>query len=136
MNYPMHAETTQSKSGEILRQEQNRERMGRIAGAVAHDFNNLLGIILGYSDLLLQAPALDPKSRRKIGHIQQAARSAAALTRQPLAFSRQQFVQRAALSFNELVLQMAGMLRRLLREDIKFSTALEAKGGTIMADPT
>lgn len=124
-----------SKSEKMREHAQKLEIIGRLAGGIAHDLNNLLGVIVGHSDLLLSSVELEPKVRRKAEQIQQAGQNAAALTRQLLAFSRQQFDQPAVLSLNELLLQMAGVLRRLLREDIMFFTALDATGGMIMADP-
>lgn len=139
MNHLLYSQTdhmseTPSKSEKTRENARELEMLGRLAGGIAHDLNNLLGVIVGHSDLLLSSVKLEPKVRRKAEQIQQAGQNATALTRQLLAFSGQQFGQPAVLSLNELVLQMAGMLRRLLREDTRFSTALDATG-SIMADP-
>lgn len=132
---PEHTSKALSRSEKMQEQAQRLEVVGRLAGGIAHDFNNLLGVIVGYSDLLLSTVELDPKARRKIEQIQKAGQSAAALTRQLLAFSRQQFIQPVVLGVNELVQEMAGMLQRLLREDVKFAMAVESRHGIIKADP-
>src|SRR5712691_1944073 len=94
------------------------EAVGRLSGGIAHDFNNLLGVIIGYSQLLKRK--LDPGSAllEAAGEIEKAGQRAASLTRQLLAFSRQQILTPAVLNLNDLVLDMAKMLPRLLGEDI------------------
>ena len=74
---------------EQLRQAQKMEAVGRLAGGIAHDFNNLLTAILGYADSLLEDVPADDRAAPTSKEIRKAGRSAAALTRQLLAFSRQ-----------------------------------------------
>ena len=132
---PGNMSATLPESEETREHARKPEMLGRLAAGIAHDLNNLLGVIVGHSDLLLSRAELEPKARRRAEQIQQAGQKAAALTCRLLVFSREQSGQPAVLSLNELVLQMAGMLRRLLGEDTRFSTVLDATGGFIMADP-
>jgi signal transduction histidine kinase len=83
---------------EQLTQPERMEAIGRLAGGVAHDFNNLLGIILGNSQLPLQDESLDKRLGERIQEIKLAGEEATSLTRQLLAFSRQQVFERQILS--------------------------------------
>jgi PAS domain S-box-containing protein len=118
-----------------LLQAQKLESVGRLAGGVAHDFNNLLTVILGYGNLLLRPLAGQPEPRRQVETILQAGYSAAALTRQLLAFSRSQLLVPTVLDLNALVAHLEGMLRRVIAEDIEFATDLAADLGRVLADP-
>lgn len=117
-----------------LRQAQKMEAVGRLAAGVAHDFNNILTAITGYAQLLLED--LDPKAphREDVDEIRKAAERAAALTRQLLAFSRQQVLQPTVLDLNTLVVETEGMLGRLLGEDIQLATGLTADLGAVKTD--
>ncbi len=98
-----------------LRQAQKMEAVGQLAGGIAHDFNNLLNIIIGYSDLLLDGLRSDDPSRKKIQKIHESGQKAAAVTRQLLAFSRQQVLQPTVLNLNNVVAELEGLLRPLIR---------------------
>ena len=110
------------------------EAIGRLSGGVAHDFNNLLGVIIGYSQLFKRK--LEPGSPllEHALEIEKAGQRAAALTRQLLAFSRQQVLTPAVLNLNDLVSDMVKMLPRLIGEDITVSTSLAQDLGTVKAD--
>src|SRR5882762_8134738 len=110
------------------------EAIGRLSGGVAHDFNNLLGVIIGYSQLFKRK--LDPQSPllEHAREIEKAGKRAAALTRQLLAFSRQQVLTPAVLNLNDLVTDMVKMLPRLIGEDIAVSTLMASDLGSVKAD--
>ena len=118
-----------------LRQAQKLEAVGRLAGGVAHDFNNILTAILGVADLLLEDLAPDDPHRTDIAEILDAANRAAGLTRQLLAFSRQQVLTLERLDLNALVTHGQRLLRRVIGENIHITTALDPALGTIEADP-
>jgi PAS domain S-box-containing protein len=120
---------------EQLRQSQKMEAVGRLAGGVAHDFNNLLTVITSYSQLLQEdlGPA-DPR-RADVAEIQKAAAGAATLTRQLLAFSRQQVLEPRVLDLNAVVGGAGKMLKRLIGEDVELATVLSEDPGMIKADP-
>ncbi|HMI86454.1 MAG TPA: response regulator [Polyangiaceae bacterium] len=108
-----------------LARAQRLEALGRLAGGVAHDFNNILTVILGGLELLLHRPALDTELRDELHEIRSAGERAAALTRQLLAFSRQQVIAPEVLDLNEVVTHLHGMLARLLGEDVHFEVRSE-----------
>src|SRR2546422_3178208 len=112
------------------------EAVGRVAGGVAHDFNNLLTAILGSADLVLDDLKPNVPEREEIQEIRRAALRAADLTRQLLAFSRQQVISPTVLNPNEVVANMDKLLRRLLGEDVDLRTVLTPEPGAIKADPS
>ncbi len=119
-----------------LQQSQKMEAVGRLAGGVAHDFNNLLTVIRGYSELLLARMAPGDVMRKDMEEVKKAADRATGLTRQLLAFSRRQFIAPKIVDLNALVVNMDGMLRRLMGEDIiELCAELDQKLGAIQADP-
>jgi PAS domain S-box-containing protein len=119
---------------EKFRQAQKMEAVGRLSGGVAHDFNNLLGVIIGYAEFLQEG--LDPENtlRSSVDEILKAGKRAASLTRQLLAFSRQQVLDPKVLELNAVVSDMEKMLRRLIGEDIELSTVLGQDLGRLKAD--
>ena len=130
-----HDITARKRLEEQFRHAQKMEAVGRLAGGVAHDFNNLLTAILGHSELLLgDMPESDPR-RDDLSEIVLAAERAAALTRQLLAFSRQQVLEPQLLDMNAIVAQLSRMLHRLLGEDVDLSLALAPRLGFVKADP-
>ncbi len=117
-----------------LRQAVKMEAVGRLAGGVAHDFNNMLGVIIGYSELLEDAVEGHDRCKKHVEEIKKAARRAASLTRQLLAFSRQQVLEPRVLSLNSIVTEMEKMLRRVLGEDIEMITRLDSGLGHVKVD--
>jgi PAS domain S-box-containing protein len=126
--------TEQKSMEKQLRQSQKMEAIGQLSGGIAHDFNNLLSVIIGYSEIMENAlPESDPL-HKKAEQIQKAGKSAASLTRQLLAFSRQQVLEPKVLDMNTIVLSVEKMLRRLIGEHIDLQTALDSKLGRVKAD--
>jgi PAS domain S-box-containing protein len=127
--------TARKKMEEQLRIAQRMEAIGNLAGGVAHDFNNLLAVILGCSDMALDALAPEHPAAKKVEMIRQAGASAADLTRQLLAFSRQQMLQARVLDLTEIVGRSEVLLRRLIGEDIELTISSEPLLGRVKADP-
>ena len=111
------------------------EAVGRLAGGVAHDFNNLLTIINGYSEMVLERLHPSDPLRGHIEEIKKAGDRAASLTRQLLAFSRQQVLAPRVLDLNALVADVEKMLRRLIGEDIDLVMVPGSALGRVKADP-
>src|SRR5213083_453669 len=118
-----------------LRQAQKMEAVGRLAGGIAHDFNNILTAITGHADLLLEDLGPHDPRRADVDEIRRSAERAAGLTRQLLAFSRQQVLQPKVVDLNALVLDMDKLLRRLIGEDVELATVLYPTLGRVTADP-
>ena len=128
-------ETTDRKRlEEQLLQSQKMEAVGRLAGGVAHDFNNMLTAIKSYSELLLEE--IDPQSTQHgdVIEISKAADRATALTRQLLAFSRQQVMRPQVIDLNASVLDTIGLLRRLVGASVEIRPRLDEKLGSVFAD--
>jgi PAS domain S-box-containing protein len=107
-----------------LRQSQKMEAVGRLAGGVAHDFNNLLMLMSGYLGQLANDPALSSDHRSVIEQLLATTKRGASLTRQLLAFSRKDRTTPIVADLNAIVLNMEGLLRRLLSDSIRFEIAL------------
>ena len=118
-----------------LTQAQKMNAIGRLAGGVAHDFNNLLTIITSYSEMALDEIAPGTALSGKIQEVLLAARRAAELTRQLLAFSRKQPRSLRLADLNEVIGAIAKTLPRLIGEDIKFSFEAGQGLGRIRIDP-
>jgi two-component system cell cycle sensor histidine kinase/response regulator CckA len=110
------------------------EAVGRLSGGIAHDFNNLLGVIIGYSQVLKRALGPTSPLTEHATEIEKAGERAAALTRQLLAFSRQQILTPTVLNLNDLVADMQKMLPRLIGEDIAVTIALDPSLRSVRAD--
>ena len=115
-------------------QAQKMEAIGQLAGGVAHDFNNLLTVILGYCELLLDDADTSGKCRTDVAQIQKAGVSAAALTRQLLAFSRKEIISPTLLDLNVVLAGMRALLNRLIREDVEIVIRLRPEPAPVMAD--
>jgi two-component system cell cycle sensor histidine kinase/response regulator CckA len=128
--------TSRKQLEEQLWRAQKMEAVGRLAGGVAHDFNNLLTVIRGYADILSNSlPPKDASLRASVDEILKASERAASLTRQLLAFSRQQVLAPKVLDLNHVVGGVEKMLHRLIGEDIELVTTLQPDLGPVRADP-
>lgn len=119
----------------MVRQSQKLEAIGRLSGGLAHDFNNLLCVINGHTELLTEALQPGDPAIRSVTQIRKAADSAAALTRQLLAFSRRQVFHPQVVDLNTIVTETERLLARLIDEHIEFYNALDPALGRVMVDP-
>jgi two-component system cell cycle sensor histidine kinase/response regulator CckA len=117
-----------------LQLAQKMEAIGRLSGGIAHDFNNLLGVIIGYSEVLKKRLDVSNPLREHAEEIEKAGQRAASLTRQLLAFSRQQVLAPAVLNLNALLTDLGKMLPRLIGEDVELALKLDPKIGLVKAD--
>ena len=117
-----------------LRESQRLEAIGRLAGGVAHDFNNLLAAIMSYAELILHSLPPGDRHRDDVEEIRRAGRHAAELTRQLLAFSRQQVLAPAVLSLNEVVTEAQSLLQRLAGPLVTIETWFDPEPWQVKGD--
>jgi len=122
------------KSEDQLRKAQRLEAIGRLAGGVAHDFNNMLTAIIGTAELAMLELHRDHPVRRDLKEIKQTADRAANLTRQLLAFARQQIIAPGILNLNDLIMNLDKMLHRLIGEDIELAVIPSPDIGLVKVD--
>ncbi|MEO7425511.1 MAG: ATP-binding protein, partial [Fibrobacteria bacterium] len=128
------AEKALSISETSLRQSQKLEAMGRLSGGIAHDFNNLLTVITGYADLAQTMVAPEGALRDTLDEILKAGERATGLTRQLLAFSRQQILAPKILGLNAIITDMRVMLARLIGESLFIFDDLDPDLGFVKVD--
>jgi len=130
----LQAQEELRRKEEELYQARKLEAIGKLAGGVAHDFNNIAAGILGLSEELRDM--FEPGDRRyeDLNEIIKATHRAFSLTRQLLVYARRQVISPEVLNLNAVVLDMQGMLSRLIGEDVQMNTDLEPKLGLINAD--
>jgi two-component system cell cycle sensor histidine kinase/response regulator CckA len=133
--YSVRDLTAQRRLEEELHQSRKMDAIGRLAGGVAHDFNNVLTAITCYSEILLTAFEDSDDRRTDVLEIKKAARRAASLTGQLLAFSRRQVLQPRILDLNFVVDDMQRMLARMIGEDIHLTIRHDTGPQTVRADP-
>ncbi len=119
--------TQERAAREHLAEAQKLESLGVLAGGVAHDFNNLLTVITGYAEELQDSGAAE--------EIRRAARRAAALTGQLLAFGRKQLLQPRRTTLDTLVTDLRGMLQSLVREEVRLELRLDSAPWQVEIDP-
>jgi PAS domain S-box-containing protein len=118
-----------------FRQAQKMEAVGRLAGGVAHDFNNMLTVIQGYSQMLLDDLNVSDPNHASVGEILEAARRSEDLTRQLLAFARQQTIAPRVLDLSDTISSMLKMLGRLIGEDVELRWRPGENVGCVRMDP-
>ena len=131
----IRADETLRKTEEQLRHALKLEAVGALAGGIAHDFNNLLFVMLSYSNLLLEDEALTPSQRSDVDQIRRSAERASELTKQLLAYSRQQILQPRVLDLNHVLLGVEGMLRRVIGAPVELEILTATAPGKVHADP-
>ena len=128
------AEEALRASEERLRHSQRLEAVGRLAGGIAHSFNNLLAAIAFQCELLCDGMPPEDARRAHVEEIQRAGERAATLARQLLAYGRKQVLQPRVMSLNQVIDEMAPMLRRLIGEHIRLEVRLDPADGAIHVD--
>ena len=128
--------TEETRLKRQVAQATKMQAVGQLAGGVAHDFNNVLTAILGTCDLMLLRHTPGDSDYDDIQQIRANSNRAASLTRQLLAFSRQQTLRPVVLQLPDVVSDISTMLRRLIGEKIKFTVTHDRDLGTVRADPT
>ena len=123
-----------SLEGQLI-QAQKMESIGRLAGGIAHDYNNMLSVIIGYAELAMDRVEPENPLYADLEEILDAANRSTDITRQLLAFARQQTIAPKMLDLNETVESMLKMLRRLIGEDINLLWFPETKLWPVKIDP-
>jgi two-component system, cell cycle sensor histidine kinase and response regulator CckA len=124
------------RTEENLRRVERLQAIGRLAGGVAHEVNNMMTVVLGLSEFLLRDLPTGDRRHEDVVEISRAADRAANITRQLLAFSRQQVMQPRLLDLNAVVQGTQGMLSRLLGAAYTVRLDLEPLLSSVRADPT
>ena len=117
-----------------LRQVQQMEAVGRLAGGVAHEANNQMLIVLSAASFLLRRTDLEREAREDVRQIQRAAERTATVTAQLLAFSRRQILRPTVLELDEVVAEFLPVLRRTLGEACTVDLGLQARGLRVRVD--
>jgi PAS domain S-box-containing protein len=126
--------TDRKRLGEQFRQSQKMEAIGRLSGGIAHDFNNLLSIVIGYAEILQESTSEGHPDRECVDEILRSGHRATSLTRQLLAFSRQQVLEPKIIDLNGVVADMEKLLRRVIGEDIELNASPQRELKRIKAD--
>ena len=111
------------------------QAIGQLAGGVAHDFNNILTAIIGYCDLMMLRHQPGDSDYDDIQQIKNNSNRAASLTRQLLAFSRQQTLRPQVLQLPDVVAEVSNLLKRLLGETVRLEVHHGRAMGAVRADP-
>ncbi len=125
----------ESKLKRQVAQATKMQAIGQLAGGVAHDFNNILTAIIGHCDLMLMRHTPGDSDYDDIQQIKSNSNRAAGLTRQLLAFSRQQTLRPQILQLPDIVADVSNLLKRLLGENVKLDVTHGRNLGAIRADP-
>jgi two-component system cell cycle sensor histidine kinase/response regulator CckA len=125
----------ESRLKKQVAQATKMQAVGQIAGGVAHDFNNILTGILGHCDLMLMRHSPGDSNYDDIQQIRNNANRAAGLTRQLLAFSRQQTLRPQVLQLPDVVAEISNLLKRLMGETVELIVKHGRNLGPVRADP-
>ncbi|MES2503735.1 MAG: ATP-binding protein [Myxococcota bacterium] len=126
--------TDQRKLETQLRQSQKMESIGQLAGGIAHDFNNLLTVIIAQTETIKTANSVNPQEMERIKTISTCAERAASLTKQLLAFSRQEIIHVSILDFNATIANTVKILSQLIGENIQIKFRPTNNGLPVKAD--
>lgn len=128
-----NSEETKLKSQ--VAQATKMQAVGQLAGGVAHDFNNILTAVIGHCDLMLLRHAPGDSDYDDIMQVKNNSNRAAGLTRQLLAFSRQQTLRPQVLQLPDVVADVSNLLKRLLADDVQLDVKHGRNLGLVRADP-
>ena len=131
-----HDITGRRQAEERLRQSAKMEAIGQLAGGLAHDFNNQLHALGGLIDFVAQDPGMSATSRNDLAEIQNTSERMASLTRQLLAFSRQQVLIPETIDLNSAVIETKPMLQRLVGSNLEMSLELTPDTNWVKVDRT
>lgn len=121
---------------EQLRQSQKLDAIGRLAGGVAHDFNNMLSVILGYTDMVMESLGEEHPAYEDLQAVESAAERSTNLTRQLLAFARQQTIAPEVVDLNREIPRMLRMLERLVGENVEILWRPDDDLWPVLIDPS
>ena len=127
--------TEETRLKRQVAQATKMQAVGQLAGGVAHDFNNVLTAIIGYCDLMLLRHTPGDSDYDDIQQIKANSNRAASLTRQLLAFSRQQTLQPEVIQLPDVISEVSQLLKRLLGARITLKTHHDRELGPVRADP-
>jgi two-component system, cell cycle sensor histidine kinase and response regulator CckA len=122
------------KAADHLRQTQRIEAVGNLAGGLAHEVNNMMTAVIGFGGFVLKGLPEDDPHRSDVSEMVKAATRAAGITRQLLAFTRQQVLQPSVLDLNGVVTDLTRMLSGFLGADIELNVQLDPQAGRVRAD--
>jgi PAS domain S-box-containing protein len=121
---------------EQIRQSQRLQSVGQLAGGMAHEVNNMMSVVMGYGELLLQRLGRDDPMRADVAEMVKAGARSAAITRQLLAFSRQQVLRPSVVEVGGVVAELAPMLQRVLGSDRRLEVVPATCEGRVVVDRT
>ncbi|MGZ8398502.1 MAG: response regulator [Gemmatimonadales bacterium] len=122
------------RAADHLRQAQRIEAVGSLAGGLAHEVNNMMTAVIGFGGFVLKGLPEDHTNRSDVSEMVKAANRAAGVTRQLLAFTRQQVLQPSVLDLNLVVTDLARMLKGFLGADVELAVRLDPETGRVRAD--
>jgi PAS domain S-box-containing protein len=126
--------TERKRVEEHLRRAERMQAAGKLAGGVAHEVNNMMTGVIGFSEFLLRSFDTEDPRRADVEEVIKAGTRAADVTRQLLAFTRQQFLRPQVVQINTVITEMEKMLRRSLGEDKLLDLRLAENAGMVRAD--